>query len=79
MAWNPNTATIAANTDVTVTVVNNGLAFHTFVIEELGIDIELNSGQTVDVVINAPAGSYDFICDVPGHAEAGMVGTLTVE
>jgi hypothetical protein len=30
-------------------------------------------------VVNAPAGTYTFICDVPGHEEAGMVGTLTVE
>ncbi len=77
--WNPNEATIAANTDVTITVPNNGVAFHTFVIEELGIKLEIEPGQTQDVVVNAPAGTYEFICDVPGHAEAGMVGTLIVE
>ena len=77
--WNPNEATIAANTDVTITVPNNGVAFHTFVIEELGIKLEIEPGQTQEVVVNAPAGTYEFICDVPGHAEAGMVGTLIVE
>jgi len=76
--WNPNEVSIPANTDVTVTIPNNGLVFHTFVIEELGISIDMDPGQTQDVVINAPAGTYDFICDVPGHAEAGMVGKLTV-
>jgi len=25
------------------------------------------------------AGTYEFICSVPGHAQAGMKGTLTVE
>jgi glucose/arabinose dehydrogenase/plastocyanin len=79
IAWDPRRMTIPANTDVTVSVPNNGVAVHTFVIEELGIDIEMAPGETKDVVINAPAGTYDYICDVPGHEEAGMVGTLTVE
>jgi len=77
--WNPNEATIPANTDVTITVPNNGVTFHTFVIEEFGIKLELEPGQTKEVVVNAPAGRYQFICDVPGHEEAGMVGTLIVE
>jgi len=77
--WNPKEATIPANTDVTITVTNNGAALHTFVIEDLGIKVELKPGQTEEVVVNAPAGSYEFICDVPGHAQAGMVGTLTVQ
>ena len=71
--------TIPANTDVTVTIPNHGVAVHTFVIEELGIKVEMAPGETQEVVINAPAGRYDFICDVPGHEEAGMVGTLRVQ
>jgi glucose/arabinose dehydrogenase/plastocyanin len=77
--WNPNQVTIPANTDVTVTVPNNGLTFHTFVVPDLGIKIDMPPGETQEVVINAPAGTYTFICDVPGHEEAGMVGTITVE
>lgn len=77
--WNPNEITIPANTDVTVTIPNHGASLHTFVVPDLGIDVEMASGQTQTVTINAPAGTYDFICDVPGHAAAGMVGTLTVE
>ena len=70
---------IPANTDVTVMVPNAGAAPHTFVIEALGIKIEMAAGETKEVVINAPAGTYEYICDVPGHEEAGMVGTLTVQ
>ncbi len=77
--WNPNQVTIPANTDVTVSIPNNGLTFHAFVIEELGIKIDMDPGQLQDIGINAPAGTYEFICDVPGHAELGMVGTLTVQ
>ena len=79
IAWDPTRMTIPANIDVTVTIPNLGASVHTFVIEALGIDVEIAPGATQTVVINAAAGTYDFICDVPGHAEAGMIGTLTVE
>jgi glucose/arabinose dehydrogenase/plastocyanin len=77
--WNPNEMTIPADTDVTVTIPNHGVTLHTFVIEALGIKVEMAPGETQEVIINAPAGTYEYICDVPGHAEAGMVGTLRVE
>jgi plastocyanin len=77
--WNPNEVTIPANTDVPVTVPNNGAALHTFVIEAAGFKIELAPGETGQLVINAQPGTYEFICDVPGHAEAGMVGTIIVQ
>jgi len=77
--WKPKAVTIPADTDVTITIPNNGVALHTFVIEELGIKVEMAPGESRQVVINAPAGTYTFICDVPGHKEAGMVGSLTVQ
>jgi azurin len=36
------------------------------------------SGQTVSVTANLKKGTYTFLCPVPGHAMAGMKGTLTV-
>ncbi|HEV2106688.1 MAG TPA: cupredoxin domain-containing protein [Thermomicrobiales bacterium] len=77
--FNPNEFTIPANTDVTVHLPNNGAAPHTFTIDELGIDVELAPGEEQMITINAPAGTYEYYCAVPGHAEAGMVGTMTVE
>jgi uncharacterized cupredoxin-like copper-binding protein len=29
--------------------------------------------------VNLPPGSYKFICDVPGHKQVGMNGTLVVK
>lgn len=35
--------------------------------------------DSVFTVDNLAAGDYKFFCDVPGHREAGMVGTLTIK
>jgi outer membrane protein assembly factor BamB len=70
---------IPADTDVVVTVKNDGALQHDFVIAELNIQSPLlNSGESAQVTINAPAGEYEYICSVPGHAQAGMIGILTV-
>jgi len=80
LGYNPNQLTIPANTDVTVTLQNTGQLPHTFDIDALNIHSdEVQPGQTATVKINAAAGSYQFYCREPGHKEAGMVGTLTVQ
>jgi nitrite reductase (NO-forming) len=80
IAFEPNEFSIAAGTDVEVTITNNGVLEHDFHIEELGVASELlASGESATVTINGEAGSYEFFCSVPGHREAGMVGTLTIE
>jgi uncharacterized cupredoxin-like copper-binding protein len=76
--FEPKEVTIPANTDVTFMIANDGVAPHNFSIDELGIDIDLPAGETQETVINAPAGEYEYYCNVPGHKEAGMVGKLIV-
>jgi len=77
--FEPKELSIPANTDVTVSLPNKGAAAHNFSIDALGISVDIAPGATEEVVINAPAGTYEYYCDVPGHKQAGMVGTLTVE
>jgi uncharacterized cupredoxin-like copper-binding protein len=62
-----------------VTLPNDGVTLHNFSIDALGISVDIAPGATETVTINAPAGSYEYYCNVPGHKEAGMVGTLTVQ
>jgi uncharacterized cupredoxin-like copper-binding protein/mono/diheme cytochrome c family protein len=77
--FEPKEITISANTDVTFTLPNDGVSAHNFSIDELDISIDLPPGSTEETVINAPPGTYEYYCNVPGHKEAGMVGTLVVE
>jgi hypothetical protein len=78
----PDEITIqASDLPVTITMVNTGAALHNFNSEALDIDVDVNPGDTVEIEIPAGTapGTYEFICDVPGHKEAGMVGTLIVD
>ncbi len=78
ISFEPKDVTIPANTDVKFVLPNEGAAAHNFSIDALNISEDLAPGETKEIVINAPAGTYEFYCNVPGHKEAGMVGTLTV-
>ena len=46
--------------------------------KELAGTPEITEGKE-SVSTDLEAGEYTFVCTVPGHEEAGMVGTLTVE
>jgi plastocyanin len=39
----------------------------------------VQNGGVSEITVDFPAGEYEYYCSVPGHREAGMVGTLTVE
>ena len=80
LAFDPKEFTIAANTDVTITITNDGVLEHDFAVDDLGVMSDmLASGDQTTVTINAAPGTYEFHCTVTGHAQAGMVGTITVE
>jgi FtsP/CotA-like multicopper oxidase with cupredoxin domain len=64
------------------TVTNDGTAPHTFAVETAN-DVEatpqIQPGDTVTLEVpTLAAGDYKTYCTVPGHEEAGMVGSLMV-
>jgi plastocyanin len=79
IVFEPKTVTIPADTPVTITLVNQGFLPHNLTIREADVSINVKGGETGTVVVTLPAGEYRFICGIPGHAEAGMTGTLVVE
>ena len=77
--WNITTINAKVNQPIEITVTNQGALDHDFVIEELGVDILLSPGKTevVTVTVDHP-GTVKYICSIPGHEEAGMVGEIVV-
>lgn len=76
-SFDPAQVTISAGTDVTISLQNAGVVEHDITIDELGLEVYADPGQTTSGTINAAAGTYTFYCSIPGHREAGMEGTLT--
>jgi plastocyanin len=64
--------------EVTLTLTNEDLWWHTFTIDELDVDLNVPMGAERSVTFNAPAGEYRFYCGIPGHEAIGMHGTLIV-
>ena len=79
MYFEPDTISAPAG-EIEITLENVGGVEHDFLVEEAGDELVVHSdpGETNTGTINLEAGTYTFYCDVPGHREAGMEGTLEV-
>jgi plastocyanin len=68
--------------EVTIDFDNPSALEHDVAIEQNGKQIAISEtiakGKT-SVSADLQPGTYTFLCTVPGHAEAGMEGTLTIE
>ncbi len=79
MAFEPVTLEVTAGEPVNLTVTNVGDAFHDLTIDELDLQLGVEPGETLTAGLEvAEPGEYRYYCSVPGHASAGMEGTLTV-
>ena len=82
-AFDPADATVSQGEAVSAT--NDGELTHNYTIEgvpeEAGATTEnLDPGeQGASGGLAVKPGKYKVICTIPGHAEQGMVGTLTVK
>jgi plastocyanin len=73
-------APITLDGDGELHVTNDGQVVHNLTIPALGKGIEVQPGEegTLHLPDDATPGSYPVVCDLTGHTEAGMVGTLEI-
>jgi len=67
---------------VTINMSNPSSVPHGIAVEGNGVDKDgqtVTSGGTSTVSVTLKPGKYTFYCPVPGHRQAGMEGTLTVQ
>ncbi len=79
--FTPADLRVVAGQTAVLTFRNDDPVFHDWEVEGLAnVDAGARPGQTrkIRFTIDQP-GTYRILCTVPGHAEAGMVGTLVVE
>jgi len=81
MRFDPKTLTVKAGSDVEIALVNDGSVKHNFRIDDADADEDLSANDGKSFTFTAPdsPGEYRIYCDIPGHASAGMEGTLIVE
>ncbi len=82
LAYDQESLTATAG-EVTVSYSNPSQTQHDVVIEdESGNEVgktDLITASTAETTVTLEPGSFTFYCDVAGHREAGMEGTLTVK
>ena len=76
--FTPDVFEVKAGEKVTVLVKSFGS--HNFSIDELGVNVPTPDGQTTKIEFTPKEkGVYRYYCSLPGHREAGQVGTLVVQ
>jgi plastocyanin len=78
-----NTKQLSAKAgSVTITLTNSSPLEHDVTVSEGSKVVGATpvfTGGTKSVTLKLKAGNYTFYCSVPGHRQAGMEGTLTVQ
>jgi plastocyanin len=85
--FDPNDLTVSQRD--TITAQNDGNVEHNLTIREgpdpeqetaeLAATPDVQSGDSADLTVDVDPGKHSMVCTLPGHAEQGMIGTITVE
>jgi plastocyanin len=77
LSFSPTKLTVSSGG--TVSFSNTASFAHTFTVDGQDVDQTVSGGQSADIKIDLPAGTYDFFCRFHGSPGSGMHGTLTVK
>ncbi len=80
-AFTPGAITVKKGQPVSLTFKNAGTFPHNFTIGELNVQTKTVQPGEEDTISFTPSqtGQFTYMCTVPGHADRGMKGTLTVQ
>jgi plastocyanin len=80
-AFSPSAITLKKGQPAEITFKNTGAFPHNLSIADLNVKTKTIQPGEQDTVQFTPdkTGQFAFICTVPGHADKGMKGTLTVQ
>ncbi len=82
MRYNPDTISAKAGEPVTIAFKNTGLIAHDFITTDADTNVRLinvGGGRTQNGTFQAAKpGTYQVVCNQPGHKEAGMVAKIVV-
>lgn len=94
-AFSPKTIEVTAGQPVTVEFVNKGSTEHDFEVEDMPVEMDHGSehggggsmvhahaaaGKSATITFTpSTPGTYEFICTIAGHKDAGMVGSVVVK
>ena len=77
MGFKPNNLDVEKPGRYTIKLVNDGAIPHDITFPD-GAKVLANAKETKSLDFDVPPGGVAFICSIPGHAEAGMKGTISV-
>ncbi|MDX2624931.1 cupredoxin domain-containing protein [Streptomyces sp. WI03-5b] len=76
--FEPSIPRAAPGQPVAFTFTNDTDDVHAFAVDKLGIDIEVPSGRTRTIVVQAAPGRYAMHCSIGSHQADGMKGQLVI-
>lgn len=77
LGFTPAQVEVAAPGTYEVKLANTGVVVHDIQFAD-GTTIVAQAGQTATGTVTIPEGGLSFICSIPGHAQGGMTGKVTV-
>jgi len=79
LGFKPQDITVDAAGRYEVKLVNTGAAPHNITFPDGATTGDIAGGATGTVQVDVPAAGLAFVCSIPGHAAAGMTGTISVK
>jgi uncharacterized cupredoxin-like copper-binding protein len=78
LAFEPQMVMVSGPGVYTVNLTNNGSTDHDMTFDD-GTKIAAAPGTSATGTVQIPVGGLNFICSIPGHADAGMIGMVMVD